>query len=334
MAFEDSIALVKKDLEAVEAALRENFKSDVVMIPKISRYLSEGGGKRIRPLLLLISSKLCGYNGGNRHINICCVVEFIHSATLLHDDVVDEANTRRGKPSANIKWGNEVSVLVGDYLFSKSFQLVAQDSDFKILATISEASRRLIEGEVLQLTHRKSIATTEENYYDMVRRKTAALMASCCQAGAILGKVPEETENALYRFGEDIGTAFQLIDDVLDYVSDNEKLGKPAHNDLREGHVTLPLIRLYSCANDEEKAFIEGVVIADDLVPEDAARILDLMEKYNAVEYAVEKAREFILRGKKAIADMPPSEYLDSLNAIADYIVESRVELCLKNAVY
>ncbi len=334
MIFEESVALVKKELEAVEVALQENFMSDVVMIPQISKHLSEGGGKRIRPLLLLTSSKLCGYNNGNRHINVCCVVEFIHSATLLHDDVLDDAAIRRGKAAANVKWGNEASVLVGDYLFSKSFQLVAKDNDFKILDSVSEASRRLIEGEVLQLTQRKSIITTEEEYFDMVKRKTAALMASSCQAGAILGKAPEKVEQALFMYGEKIGIAFQLIDDLLDYISDDEKLGKPARNDLKEGHVTLPLIRAYECSDAGEKEFIDQLLGAEELAREDTTRILDLMEKYDVISYAMGKAREYVQQGKKEIAELPPSVYLDSLNAIADYIVENRVELCLKNPTY
>ncbi|MBI5185995.1 MAG: polyprenyl synthetase family protein [Nitrospinae bacterium] len=332
MVFEDSVGLVKEELDAVEAALRKNFMSDVVMIPEISRYLSEGGGKRIRPLLLLTASKLCGYHNGDRPINISCVVEFIHSATLLHDDVVDEAHIRRGKASSNVKWGNEASVLVGDYLFSKSFQLVAQDNDFRILATISEASRRLIEGEVLQLTQRRSIFTTEKEYFDMVRRKTAALIASSCQAGAIIGKAPEETESALFRYGDQIGMAFQLIDDLLDYISEEEKLGKPARNDLREGHITLPLIRLLARAGEKEKKMIKGIVSSDEGIMDGAAKVLDLMEKYAVVEYTIEKAREFVREGKKEIAGLPPSIYLDSLFAIADYVVEKRVESCLKGA--
>ncbi len=332
MEFEESVALVKEDLEAVEAALRENFMSDVVLIPRISNYLSEGSGKRIRPLLLLISSKLCGYNNGNRHINICCVVEFIHSATLLHDDVVDGADLRRGKLASHYKWGNEASILVGDYLFAKSFQMAALDNDPKILYSISEASRQLIEGEVLQLTQRKDVSTKEEDYYDMVRRKTAALMASSCEVGAILGKASEEVEKALYVFGEKIGIAFQLIDDLLDYISDDENLGKPAHNDLKEGHISLPLIRLYACADEQERKIIDEILASKDLTQSDAMKALDLMEKYNVIEYTVDKARDLTLQAKREIANFPPSIYLDSLNAIADFVVEKRVDLCLKNS--
>lgn len=332
MVFENCISLVKDELEAVEAALRKNFISDVVMIPEISRYLSEGGGKRIRPLLLLTASKLCGYHKGDRPINISCVVEYIHSATLLHDDVVDEAHIRRGKASSNVKWGNEASVLVGDYLFSKSFQLVALDNDFKILSCISEASRRLIEGEMLQLVQRRSIATAEKDYFDMVKRKTAALIASSCQAGAILGKASGEVEMALFHYGEKVGMAFQLIDDLLDYISDEEKLGKPAHNDLREGHITLPLIRLYQCGNEKEKKIIERLVSSGEGIQEGVANVLDMMDKYAVVEYTIEKSREFVREGKKEISGLPPSAYLDSLLAVADYIVEKRVESCLKGA--
>jgi len=333
MLFENAVDLVKEDLEAVERALEKHFMSDVVMIPRISKYLAEGGGKRIRPLLLLTVAKLCGYDNGNRHINICCAVEFIHSATLLHDDVLDGANTRRGKLSANFKWGNEASVLVGDYLFAKSFQLIAGDNDSKILSTISEACRRLIEGEVLQLTQRESISTGEEEYYGMVRRKTAALIAVSCQVGAILGKVPGPMEMALFRFGEKIGTAFQLIDDLLDYVSDDERLGKPAHNDLMEGHITLPFIRLYASAEDREKEFLKAALSARDVSGEDAERVLALMEKYHVIEYIVDKAREFVQDAKKEIADLPPSVYLDSLIVIADDIADRRIQRYLKDAL-
>ena len=229
---ESALALIETELKDVELQFKKDLESDVFLIRKVGEYVLSSGGKRIRPALLLLSAKLCGYEGGQRHISLASVIEFIHTATLLHDDVVDNASLRRGLASANTLWGNEASVLVGDYLFSKSFSLMVKDGDLDILRVLSGATTIIAQGEVMQLVSMSDLEMTEERYIEVVKCKTAVLLATACQAGAILGKVSPEQENALRDFGMDLGIAFQLIDDTLDYISSEEQFGKSIGHDL------------------------------------------------------------------------------------------------------
>ncbi|HLC25873.1 MAG TPA: polyprenyl synthetase family protein [bacterium] len=322
MTFPDILKLLEDDLQAVERAIQGNFTSDVSLIPIIGRYLSQGGGKRIRPVLVLISSKLCGYQGGNRHILYSCIVEFIHTATLLHDDVVDGADRRRGNPSANSKWGNEASVLVGDFLFSKSFALMTNDGDQRTLDAMSDTTLKLAEGEVLELVKTCDVETAENEYLDVAFRKTAALISTCCRLGALLAKASSEREKALLDFGTHVGLAFQLVDDALDYIASEERLGKPVGKDLQEGHVTLPLIHTYGKATARERDEIRDIVAADVISEPHLKRILGLIEKYGGIDYTMSRARDLVAQAKQELAIFEDSCYLQALRTVADYIVE------------
>ena len=319
------LADYKSDLDRVEKAIRENFQSDVAMIPAISGYLIGGGGKRIRPLLVIASSRLCGYTGATRHINMSVVVEYVHAATLLHDDVVDEADVRRGAASANVEFGNQASVLVGDFLFAKSFQLMSEDSDIRIIRAVSRATRNLAEGEVLQLVNTCNLETTEEAYLDTIYRKTGALMEACMNIGAILGGVTKEKEDALASYGQDIGVAFQMVDDVLDYVGDAKAWGKPLGADLADGKVTLPLIRALGLADESEKKTIRKALEADDLPQEDLEATLGVLKKYDTLRYTMDLARKRVERAKLRLSIFEPSSHLSALCSIADYIVDREV---------
>ncbi len=316
---------IQADMDAVEGALSTHLNSDVPLIPSIGHYLARGGGKRIRPSLVLLTAKLCGYEG-ERYITHSCVVEFIHTATLLHDDVVDASELRRGAPSANARWGNEASVLVGDYLFAKSLWLMALDNDPAIIRTVSDATVYLSEGEVLQLINEYNLASTEESYLEVIYRNTAALMAASCRIGAILGNATPEVEEKLAEFGSNIGYAFQLVDDALDYMSRADRIGKPIGQDLSDGNVTLPLIHLYRSAPEDEKQFIRQVFFESNGTPHGKlSRILELMKKHGAIEYTMGRAGEFVERAKAVLGEIPDSVdpfYRNALLSLAGFIVE------------
>lgn len=322
MRFEDVVEGVRSELDEVDNALLANLESDVPLIPAIGNYLARGGGKRVRPILVLLTSRLCGYEGA-RYITHSCVVEFIHTATLLHDDVVDSSQVRRGGPSANARWGNEASVLVGDYLFAKSLWLLAADSDPRIIQAVSNATVYLSEGEVLQLINEFNLAASEKSYLDVIYRKTAALIASCCQIGAILGKASSEREQALTEFGRNVGYAFQLVDDVLDYTAKSERLGKPVGNDLTEGNVTLPLIHLYRLAGEGEKQTIRELFLEPNGNPDGRLQIiLEMMKKHGAIEYTMKQARDYAERAKAILKKFETSHHQQALLSLADYVVE------------
>jgi octaprenyl-diphosphate synthase len=248
------LGLVEGDLKKVNQHILDNMKSPVALIPQLAGHIIASGGKRLRPVLTLASANLCGYTG-QRHIGLAACVEFIHTATLLHDDVVDESDLRRGQASANAIWGNEASVLVGDFLFSRSFQLMTADGSLQVLRILSDASAVIAEGEVLQLMTANEPTTTEEAYLEVIRSKTAKLFAAATRIGAVVAERPQAEEEALESYGMNIGIAFQLIDDVLDYSADQLKLGKTVGDDFREGKVTLPVILAYRRGNEEERAF-------------------------------------------------------------------------------
>jgi octaprenyl-diphosphate synthase len=317
---ESALALIEAELKNVDLQFRKDLESDVHLIRKVGEYVLSSGGKRIRPALLLLSAKLCGYEG-NRHISIASVIEFIHTATLLHDDVVDDASLRRGLVSANKLWGNEASVLVGDYLFSKSFSIMVADGDLDILRVISDATTRIAEGEVLQLASMSDLDITEDRYIEVVKSKTAVLLATACQAGAILGKAHGVLETALHDFGMDLGTAFQLIDDTLDYVSNEEQFGKSIGHDLKEGKVTLPLIHTLKQCSPAERHVIADVILSDTLDDEDFRKVIALVRAHGGIEYTEGAAREYVGRGKSRLALFPDSPGKSALLSLADYVI-------------
>ena len=324
MIFSEIMNLLSSDLEEVEKEIKKNFYSDVVLIPDVSEYLSSSGGKRIRPLLLLLSSRACGYSG-HKAIKHSCVVEFIHTATLLHDDVGDGADVRRGNPSANSKWGNEASVLVGDFLFAKSFELMSSEEDTRIVKTMSEACTLLSEGEVLQLINLYNTDITEEEYLKVVFRKTAALIAASCKLGAILSDSPNHIIESFNSYGENIGYSFQLIDDALDYTGNENETGKKIGNDLIDGNITLPLLHLLSSIDEIRKERLKKIILESKVIlEEDQSFVLKLMDEYDSVAYTRNLAKRYAENAKSSLSVIEKSEKLDSLISLADFIVDRK----------
>lgn len=320
MGHREIMALVEDDLKLVEASILKNFQSKVTLIPAISNYLTNGGGKRLRPILVLLTSKLFGYSGGDDHILHSTVMEYIHAATLLHDDVVDSADIRRGLISANVKWGNGHSVLVGDYLFAKSVSLMAHRSSTEIIQTVSEATKYLAEGEIMQLINSCDPEVTEEEYLDLVYRKTGALITACCRVGAFLGDSSLEQRKAIEVYGKNAGIAFQLTDDMLDFISDEKTLGKPVGNDLAEGHITLPFIQAFKNADQADRKFMQEAVKDRNLTPRNIQKIISLIEKYDGIGYTARLARTHVDRAIDALGSLEPNIHRDALEGLADYI--------------
>lgn len=312
--------LIKEDMQAVEERFEQHLTSDVQLISQVGQYVLSSGGKRFRPMLLLLSAHLCGYQG-DKHIELASVVEFIHTATLLHDDVVDSANLRRGNRSANSVWGNQASVLVGDFLFAKSFSVMVEAESLRILKILSDTTTQLAEGEIQQLINTCDLDVDEERYLQVVRDKTAILIASACQVGAVLSGASEAEENALHGYGLEIGSAFQLMDDALDYVADESDFGKERGHDLFEGKMTLPLIHAYSSATDSEKSEVARIVEAEELAPEDLDWICTLIDQKGGIEFTRSKAVERIEYAKGLLNIFPDNEARRALCTLADFVV-------------
>lgn len=312
------------DLEKVDQEFRKNLRSNVPMISAIGEYLLLSGGKRFRAKLLLLSSKLCGYQG-DLHISMASLIEFIHTATLLHDDVVDRAQLRRGIDSANAKWGNEACVLVGDFLFTKCFSILVQSGNWKILETVSKTTTVMAEGELEELIKTNDLSLTEEDYLSIITRKTASLISAATQIGAILGKVAEDKEKALSEYGMNVGVAFQLIDDHLDYTSNEEEFGKKIGIDLHDGKITLPLISTLHHCNQQEKAFIRETVLSHPITKDAFFKVVEIIKRYRGIQYTWEKARGYVERAKDHLHLFPNSKEKESLYALADYVLERRL---------
>ena len=322
MDFSDVTLDLKIDLARVEKAINQNYKSDVPLIPGISSYLMNCGGKRIRPMLILLSSKLCGREVDDTVIKHGCVVEYIHAATLLHDDVVDETTVRRGKETVNAKWGSDASILVGDFLISRAILILAQDCERKIIQAVTEATKILVEGGIHEYTEARNVNVSEKHILDIIHRKTASMISVSARLGGLLANATEEQETAIISFGDDFGMAFQLMDDALDYDADEAVLGKPPGTDFKEGHVTLPLHHLYNKADRSLKKEIEAFVKNENITEEDLQYILGQMHKHKSIDYTLDLARFYIDRAKKHIrkADFPAPHYIEYFDALADYI--------------
>ncbi len=316
-------ALVGNDLVHVNRAIVDRMHSPVALIPELAGHIIAAGGKRLRPMLTLAAARLCGYSG-QRHIRLAACVEFIHTATLLHDDVVDESSLRRGLASANALWGNKSSVLVGDFLFSRAFELMVEDGSLRVLAILSRASSVIAEGEVLQLTTANDTDTGEDAYLDVVRAKTAALFSAATRIGAVVGERPKAEEDALESYGLNLGIAFQLIDDVLDYSARQEKLGKAIGDDFREGKITLPVILAFRRGDDEERAFWRRTL--EDLEQgqgdDDFRRAIGLLEKHRCLSDAVKRARHYGAIARDALGLFPDGPVKTALLGIVDFSVE------------
>jgi len=315
-----ALTIIGEDLKLVEQQFRKDLQSDVPLIRKVGEYVLSSGGKRVRPALLLLAARLSDYPG-DKAVPLASVVEFIHTATLLHDDVVDSATLRRGIASANTLWGNEASVLVGDFLFSKSFSLMVNVGSLDILRVLSDATTVIAEGEVMQLLCTGELDLTEERYIKVVRSKTAILMSAACEAGAILGAVPQGQQQALADFGMDLGIAFQLMDDILDYVATEEEFGKSIGHDLEEGKITLPLIQTLRHCSNSERAVIAAVVEKDEMSLDDFRTVSGLVKQYGGIAYTVEAARFYINRCKSHLELFASSPVREALLSLSEYIV-------------
>lgn len=321
---EGALELIRDDLEKVDQEFRKNLKSAVPIISAIGEHLLFSGGKRFRPLLLLLSAKLCGYRE-DRHICMASLVEFIHTATLLHDDVVDKAELRRGNVSANSKWGNEASVLVGDFLFAKSFSIAVENGNWEVFQTLSRAITLMAEGELEELIKTDDLSLTEEAYLSIITRKTASLISAAARIGAILGNVPGAGQKALADFGTDVGIAFQLIDDNLDYTSKEEEFGKEIGIDLQRGKITLPLIHALRHCTPEERLFIQETLDLSPLTKEAFFRVVGMIERYDGINYAWEKAKRYVERAKGHLHPFPDSREKEAFYVLADYVLERRL---------
>jgi octaprenyl-diphosphate synthase len=294
--------------------------SPVALIPQLAAHIVAAGGKRLRPLLTLASARMCGY-AGDRHIRLAACVEFIHTATLLHDDVVDESVLRRGQASANAVFGNQASVLVGDFLFARAFQLMVKDGSLVVLGILSRAAATIAEGEVLQLSTQNDLSTNEARYLDVVRGKTAALFAAACEVGAVVADRPAAEQAALREYGANIGMAFQLVDDALDYAADQATLGKTVGDDFREGKITLPVLAAYAAGDATERAFWERTIEASQQEEDDLEQALALIDRHGAIGATLDRAARFAAAAKAELAVFPDGAYRRSLAAVADYTI-------------
>ncbi|MCC5983194.1 MAG: polyprenyl synthetase family protein [Rhodobacteraceae bacterium] len=309
------------ELERVNALIRGRMASEhAPRIPEVTAHLIEAGGKRLRPMLTLAAARMCGYEG-EHHVRLATTVEFIHTATLLHDDVVDDSAQRRGRPTANLLWDNQSSVLVGDYLFARAFQLMVECGSLRVLDILANAAATIAEGEVLQLTTVRNTATDEATYERVIRGKTAALFAAATEAGAVIAGAPEPQVVALRRYGDALGMAFQIVDDFLDYGGAGDGIGKNLGDDFREGKPTLPLIRAVARANADERAFWDRVITRRDQRAGDLEHAMALINRHGALESTRRTAMDWANTARAALVDLPESDLRQMLDDLADYVV-------------
>jgi octaprenyl-diphosphate synthase len=312
---------IRADLEKVDQEFARHVQSKVQLIPQIGQYIRTSGGKRIRPAVLLMASRLGGYQG-DRSILYAAVVEFIHTATLVHDDIIDDSDLRRGRLAVHSRWGNDITVLLGDYLYIKSMALALTHDELEIIRLLCDVTLRMIEGELYQLTKNGDADITEDEHFDIMRRKTAYLFGGCAQIGGMLGKVPGDREHALREYGFNLGMAFQLVDDLLDFTGDAAAVGKPIGSDLREGKVTLPLIHLQQHANGGPgPQIIRDVIASRSVEPDQWRELLRALKEHASIDYAYRKAEDFAERAKKPLYAFPPSSERDALLALPDYVL-------------
>jgi len=314
-------SLIGEDLKKVNQVIVDNMHSPVALIPQLAGHLVAAGGKRVRPVLTLAGAKLCGYDG-DRQVRLAAAVEFIHTATLLHDDVVDESMLRRGRDSANAVWGNQSSVLVGDFLFARAFELMVSDGSLRVLKILSRASAVIAEGEVMQLLTTNDTETSEEAYLDVIRAKTATLFAAAARIGAVIADRPRVEEEALESYGMNLGIAFQLIDDVLDYSADQAALGKTVGDDFREGKISLPVVLAWRRGAPEERAFWRRTLEKLEQRDGDLERAFALMEKRGALKDTVERARHYGAIARDALGIFPDGDIKDAMSEAIDFAIE------------
>jgi octaprenyl-diphosphate synthase len=314
-------ALVDAEMREVNRLIVERMQSPVALIPQLAQHLIAAGGKRVRPMLTLLAADLCGYHG-SRHIGLAACVEFIHTATLLHDDVVDDSELRRGRSSANAVWGNKAPVLVGDFLFSRAFQLMVEDGSLRVLEILANTAAVIAEGEVAQLITANDTETTEAAYLDVVAAKTAALFRAACQVGAVVAERPHEEEDALAAFGHSLGMAFQLIDDALDYSAQQALLGKRVGDDFRDGKITLPVVLAYRRGAEDERKFWRRALEERDQRPGDLEHAVRLLERHATLRDTVERARHYGAVARDALAIFEDGEAKAALLDLVDFCIE------------
>lgn len=320
----DEICLpIKAELQEVEETIQSKLHSGVPFVSNVAEYVIQKAGKRLRPILCLFSARLAGVTG-REMIHCAAAMEFFHTATLMHDDVIDSAGLRRGKISANSRWGNQVAVLVGDFFYCRASDLLVSTRNLRIIQLITRVMQVTTEGEILEISKSNDLGTTEEDYLKIVEEKTAVLMSACCEIGGILANISEEFCSALRRFGLFAGIAFQLADDVLDYVSEPQQLGKSQGTDLKEGKLTLPLIVALRDANEAERRLIKDALIAEKLEGGRLKEILSIIQKYSGVEATLSQAQAHTVKAKEALAVFKPSIEKEALLSLADYLVQRK----------
>lgn len=315
------LAPIDRDLEQVNTIIRRALHSPVAMIDEMSEYIISSGGKRLRPAVLILAARACGYEA-DEHLLLAAATEIVHTATLLHDDVVDASELRRGRRTANAIWGNEASVIVGDYLYSRATQLLVETQRMDIIAAVSSAANGIAEGEILQMTYAHNAGISEEAYFDIIRNKTARLFEASTQVGAMIATAPEQLENALARYGMHLGNAFQLIDDVLDYQGDVEEIGKNIGDDLADGKTTLPLIYALRQADDKARAEIRRAIEDGDATQ--LPLILSAIESSGAIEYTLAFAAEEADRALNELSTLPSTPFSEALANLVTFSVERR----------
>jgi octaprenyl-diphosphate synthase len=311
---------IRDDLREVEREFARHVQSQVSLIPTIGTYVQDGGGKRIRPAVLLMAARMAGYTG-DRAVLYASVVEFIHSATLVHDDIIDEAELRRGREAVHTRWGNHVTVLFGDFLYLKSMSLALTHDQVDIIRLLCDVTLRIVEGEIYQLTKNGVVDLSEEEHFDIVRRKTAYLFAGSARIAGMLGPASPEQQDALWEYGLNIGMAFQVVDDLLDFTGDEVVLGKPVGGDLREGKMTLPVIHLLSRGDPRAVALVRRAVVDRSLTVDEWRELREWLVQSRSIEYSRRVAADFVERAKKALGAFPPSAARDALLYLPDYVV-------------
>ncbi len=312
--------LVESDMRAVDALIQQRLQSDVVLVNQLSHYIINSGGKRLRPMLALLMARACGYDG-KKHVDIAAIVEFIHTATLLHDDVVDESEMRRGKDTANNVWGNQAAVLVGDFLYSRAFEMMVDVDEMRVMNIMASTTNTIAEGEVLQLLNINDSNTSEERYLEVIYSKTAKLFEAACQLGAVLSGLSQEDELVVAKFGTHLGTAFQLVDDILDYSADSDEMGKNVGDDLAEGKPTLPLI--YALSESEKNGEVEDANMIKKAIEEGGLdfieEITSIIRKTKSLEYTIEVATKETILATDCLKVLPNSEFKAALANLANY---------------
>jgi octaprenyl-diphosphate synthase len=311
---------IRGDLKEVEKEFTRQLQSQVSVIPQIADYIKDGGGKRIRPAVLLMAARMAGYSG-ERAVLYASVLEFIHTATLVHDDIIDEAELRRGREAVHTKWGNHLTVLFGDFLYLKSMSMALSVDNLEIVRLLCDVTLRIVEGEIYQLTKNGVVELSEEEHFDIVRRKTAYLFAGCARIGGMLGPTTREQQEALWDYGVHIGMAFQLVDDLLDFTGDAAALGKPVGGDLREGKMTLPVIHLRSRGDARADALLRRIVEARHATAEEWRELTAMLAQARSIDYAQRKAADFVERAKAALYAFPSSDARDALMYLPDYVI-------------